>query len=284
MQREEKILIVGAGSRIGAHLVHQLGGRAVPVSRRPGGLDAEILVEDYASLPLRAFTGIERVVNCVGVTAGSPENLERINVTLPARIANLARDAGVQQFVHVSSFSVYGDAEEINRSTSPAPIGDYGRSKLAADRALMALATPGFTVTSLRLPLVYASETPGKLGQLIGLWSRIRFLPIPPKDISRAMIAAELAAEVLARLVSRPPIGGFLFAADPMPFTYRRAARSRTEHLVALPIPRIGITAARRLAPDYANRLLADSQLSVIDNLAVEFGLSSRLYQDIAKL
>lgn len=284
MQRQKNVLIVGAGSRIGAHLVHQLGGRAVPVSRRAGGLDAEILVENYAALPSHAFRGVERIVNCVGVTVGPAEKLDRVNVALPVRIAELARDAGVRQFVHVSSFSVYGNAEEINRATIPAPIGDYGRSKLAADRALMLLATPNFTVTSLRLPLVYASDTLGKLGQLIRLWSRVRFLPIPPGDINRAMIAADLAAEVLARLVSRPPIGGVLFAADPMPFTYHGAARSRTETLVALPLPSIGIAAARRLAPKYANRLLADSQLSVADNLTVDFGLSSRLYRDIAKL
>jgi UDP-glucose 4-epimerase len=283
MKMQKNVLVVGSGSRIGADLVRNLGSRAVPVSRKVEGCAGEIVVDDYAALPPSAFDGIERVVNCVGVTAGPANLMDRVNIALPVQIARVARDSGARQFVHISSFSVYGDAERIERATNPMPVNDYGRSKLAADRALLELASDRFAVTVLRLPLVYASASHGKLIQLIRLWSRIRVLPIPSDDICRSMISASLAAEVLAHLASQEPQSGVVFAADPRPFTYKDAAGSRCESLVSLPIPGFAIGLAKKIAPNYARRLTADNHLADIDNLSVDFGLASRLYRDIAK-
>jgi nucleoside-diphosphate-sugar epimerase len=225
------ILVVGGGSSVAVAVAEQLGERAVVAARRPRAGTDDILVGDYAMLPPSAFEGIERVVNCVGISAGPPDLLERVNVVIPGRIAAAAREAGVQQIIHVSSFSVYGGAPTIDRTTPTGPTGDYGRTKLAADRTLLALAGRGFDVAILRLPLIYTRASLGKLGRLLRLWRRARILPVPAGDIRRAMIATELAAEVIARLASIPPVTGIMFAADPEPFTYRGAARAQRDAL-----------------------------------------------------
>lgn len=284
MKAEENILVVGSGSRVGAALVQKLGRRAIAVCRRPAGNANEVVVDDYAALPRSAFERVGRVVNCVGVSSGPADLLERLNVTVPVRIAETAQAAGVKQIIHVSSFSVYGGAEWIDKSTATDPVGDYGRSKLVADDALLALAGPEFTVTTVRLPLIYASDSLGKLGRLLSLWTRVRILPVPSGDVSRSMISVEMAAEILARLTTRTPMGGVLFAADPVLFTYRDAARCRPEMLLFVPVPGALKRAALRISPELARRLLSDSQLADADNLALEFGLSSRLHEDIAAI
>ncbi|AJA09005.1 hypothetical protein SKP52_10500 [Sphingopyxis fribergensis] len=279
--RRDNILVVGGGSRIATSLAPLLGERARFVSRRPSGLPREIAVENYDMLSQQMFDGIEYVVNCVGVSSGDAALMQRVNVDIPLALARTARAAGTRRIIHISSFSVYGGAGLIDERTPTRPTSDYGRSKLAADIRLLALADDRFAVTALRLPLIYAPESLGKLGRLLKLWTRMRVLPVPAADVSRAMISADLTASVVARLCEdfRP---GVCFAADPMPFTYVQAAAARSETLFRLPLPAVATHAAERVAPAIAARLFADSHLSDADNLAIGYGLSSQLYRDIA--
>lgn len=280
--RRDSILIVGGGSRIAKSLAPLLGERARFITRRPSGLPREIAVENYGMLSPKMFDGIECVVNCVGISAGDETLMQRVNVDIPLAVASAARAAGTRRLIHISSFSIYGGARLINERTAIAPASAYGRSKLAADIGLLAMADDHFAVTTLRLPLIYAPDSLGKLGQLLKLWTRIRLMPVPAADVSRAMISAELSAAVVARLCEdfRP---GVRFAADPMPFTYAQAAAARAETLFRLALPAVTIRAAERVAPAIAARLFADSHLADADNLAVDYGIASRLYRDIAQ-
>lgn len=276
------ILVAGGGSRIAASLAPLLGDRARFVVRRPTGLARETIVEDYGDIPADLFEGAKCVINCVGVSNGDPELIQRINVDMPLALARKARAAGVGRLIHISSFSVYGGARLIDARTPVAPVSAYGRSKLAADVGLLDLADSGFAVAALRLPLIYGRNSFGKLGQLLKLWTRLRVLPVPAADVSRAMIGTDLCAEIIARL-SVEPRAGVLFAADPEPFTYAGVAAARPEHLARFPLPRPAIRTLQALAPAIAAQLFADSHLADADNLAVDYGLVSRLYRDIAE-
>lgn len=278
------ILVIGGGSRIAHALVPHLGDRVRWVSRRTSGRAGELCVTDYDAIPASAFDGIECAINCVGISEGGREALDHVNVALAARFASAAKAGGVRHFIHISSFSVYGGAEWIDRTTPVAPVSDYGRSKLAADNALAALDDTLFGVTLLRLPLIYAVDRPGKLGRLLRLWRRLHVMPVPAGDIARAMISVELAAEVIARLVAAPR-RGIVFAADPIPFAYARTAAVRPrDGLRRVSVPRLATAIAARLAPGLGMRLFADSRLSDEDNLAIEYRLASRLYDDIAAI
>lgn len=283
--KDANILVVGGGSRIAEALVPLLGDVAAYAVRRPIGRPRELVVADYGAIPSAALTGMGCVINCAGVSTGDPAHLAAVNADLPHRLAIAAKAAGVRQLVHVSSFSVYGGAHAISCDTPEAPASDYGRSKQAGDAALLALADASFAVTILRLPLVYAPASLGKLGQLLALWTRVRVLPVPAGDIARAMIGVELSATVIARIAGEPLTGApgrIVFAADPEPFTYAAAADARRGRLYRLPVPRAWTRLAERIFPAVASRLFADSRLAEADNLAIRYGLSARLRRDIA--
>lgn len=276
-----KILVVGSGSRIASALGPRLGAAASFVSRRESRRPVGLQVEDYASIPATVFDEAHCVINCVGISQGSRDALAAINVEVPQRIAAAAKAAGVPHMIHISSFSVYGPARWIDRETPPAPTSDYGRSKLAADTAILSLAEEGFAVTILRLPLIYGADSLGKLGQLLRLWRRIRILPVPRGDVSRAMISVDLSAGALAQLAATPRTG-VVFAADPRPFTYADTMQARPEALYRLPLPRHVTDFAERAFPAIGSRLFMNSQLADADNLSIEYGIPSQLYRDIA--
>lgn len=274
------IMVVGGTSRIGAALVPYIGASARWVSRRKTDRVQEVCVTDYADISPDMFDGIECVVNCVGASKG--RDLDRINVALPVKVATLAKSAGVRRFIHISSFSVYGGAQWIDRSTRPLPLSDYGRSKLAGDTALAAMMDAAFGVTLLRLPLIYGTDSLGKLGQLLKLWRRAGRMLVPVDDISRSMIGVELSAAIIAKLIEEPR-WGVVFAADPRPFNYADTIRARPDdNLRLLPLAPWAVSLVARVAPSVGTRLFADSRLSDDANLAIEYGLKSRLYDDIA--
>jgi len=277
------IIVVGGGSRIARELADLLGETTTVISRRPSGLTREIPVRDYDVIPPDAFRGAGCVINCVGTHHGDADHLHRVNAGIPPRIAATAKEAGVGRMIHLSSFSVFGRVQLIDGRTNPAPTTAYGRSRLAGDTALLDLADTSFAMTIVRLPLVYARDAPGKLGQLMRLWVRTGFVPVPKGDVARAMIGTRLAAEVAAGLI-RNEKSGIVLAADPLPFTYRDAARVRPEKLRCLEVPRIVTGLVKRVAPEIGERLFSDSRLADADNRAIADGLASRLYDDIAAL
>lgn len=276
-----KILIAGGGSRIASALGPRLGAAASFVSRRESRRPAGLQVDAYGDIPASAFSGVRCVVNCVGISEGSRDQLLAVNAEVPRQIATAAKAAGVPHMIHISSFSVYGPARLVDRETPPAPASDYGRSKLAGDTAIQDLADDGFAVTILRLPLIYGLDSLGKLGQLLRLWRRARILPVPRADVSRAMISVDLSAEIIARLIAVPR-PGIVFAADPRPFTYADTIRARPEALHRLPLPRPVTDLFERALPAIGSRLFANSHLADGDNLAIEYRLASQLYRDIA--
>lgn len=244
-----------------------------------------IAVGDYGAAPPALFAGTQTVINCAGITAGDAATLHRANVEGAAHVAASARAAGARRFVHVSSFSVLGRARHIDAHTPAAPVSDYGRSKLAAEEALLALATRDFAVVPVRLPAIVGGGSRDKLRQLIALWLRVRRLPVPRTPVQRSMISIDLAAQVLAQVACGEE-RGVLHAADRSVFTYRDAAAAiadgtrRTVGTVALPDALIA--PLERVAPGLFTSLYAPSVLDPMCNQAAR--LPSDLYQTIARM
>jgi nucleoside-diphosphate-sugar epimerase len=75
-----------------------------------------------------------------------------VNYKASIRLAKMAKKSGVKSFVFASSCSVYGCAEEGERTETSEvnPLTAYARSKVLTEKGLKLLASPEFKVTCLR--------------------------------------------------------------------------------------------------------------------------------------
>jgi len=153
------VFVTGGSGFIGRHVVQGLGKRGYRVRvlarRPPEGLDssAEVILGDLTQPEsfAPALQGVAAVIHAALT--------DRLAHDLPAtsKLHKLSAEAGVRQFLHLSTISVYGNPSEgtITEETSPIPSTDaYSRTKLAIEEALR---TPAGCpeVAILRLGCVY---------------------------------------------------------------------------------------------------------------------------------
>jgi nucleoside-diphosphate-sugar epimerase len=174
--RDASILVVGGAGYIGS----MLSGRLVDAGYHVMVLDP-LWYGDVALAPLvgrpnfELYVGdtrddaltralVDRVSKVVhlGEIVGDPacdldpEVTESVNLAATARLARMSSDAGVGRFLYASSCSVYGATDEIvDESAEPKPVSLYGNLKVAAERAILGLASEQFHPTIFRLATVY---------------------------------------------------------------------------------------------------------------------------------
>jgi len=174
--------------------------------------------------------------------------------------------------VHISSFSVYGDAERIGGATPEVPRSAYGRSKLRGDQALLEAGDGAFEPVIARFPAILDPLRPkGKVALLLSAWRRLRVLPVPARDIRRSMISTAMVADVLAELAAGHR-SGIVLAADPVPFTFARAAQAIRKaggsRVHCARLPDFAFAPLRAAAPGLHASLFADSLLDPAANFA----------------
>jgi uncharacterized protein YbjT (DUF2867 family) len=158
--RNRRTAVLGGSGFIGRYVVQRLAGRGTVIAvgcRRaeeakflmPMGNVGQIAalnvgLGDEQLLP--AFlTGNDALVNAVGILRESgAQTFERVHHTGPARIARLARDAGIERYVHISAIGA-----------DPRSSSAYARTKAAGEAAVRD-AFP--TVTILRPSVVFGPE------------------------------------------------------------------------------------------------------------------------------
>jgi len=112
------------------------------------------LVEaDAATVNLRGTDALVHLAGRPGVRSGTPALFERANVRLTEALAS----SGVPRLVLASSSSVYEPAPGAVDEEAPLrPVSDYGRSKLAAERAAARIARErGAELVTLRYFTLY---------------------------------------------------------------------------------------------------------------------------------
>jgi nucleoside-diphosphate-sugar epimerase len=119
-------------------------------------LDAQYF-GDIRDLPASLLEGVDAVVHLAAVSNDPMGNefeaaTDAINRAASIRLAQLAADAGVANFVFASSCSIYGFAEGDARTEEDPlnPLTAYARSKIGTEDALRGLANGPMTITCLR--------------------------------------------------------------------------------------------------------------------------------------
>ena len=205
------VFVTGGTGFVGAHLVRALqerGDRVTCLVRRPelaerlGWRDVRLVrgdLDDPAAL-LEGCAGAELVFHVAGrVIAKDAVQFMATNRDGTANVLEAAEEHGVSRFVLVSSLAAAGPTEPgqaIDESRHPAPVTDYGRSKLAAEVLVRAMPFPW---TIVRPPVVYGEWDRGTLKVF-----QLARAPVAPvfgdgsqelsvihaDDLARALIAA----------------------------------------------------------------------------------------------
>ena len=175
-----RVLLTGASGFVGGHtaVALQQAGHELRVLSRAGSdlsrLDEQEVRYTRVVVDLDgereglagACDGVDAVVHIAARLRGrSAAEFMRTNADATAALGRAARDAGVRCFVYLSSLAALGpapgDAAE-QPEPEPHPASDYGRSKLAGERALADLGG-GMALAMIRAPLIYGPADRGLL-------------------------------------------------------------------------------------------------------------------------
>jgi len=169
------IFVTGGTGFVGAHLVRALqerGDRVTCLVRRPelaerlGWRDVRLVRGDLdnPSALRDGCAGAEVVFHVAGkVVARNAFEFMATNRDGTANVLEAAQEHGVARFVLVSSLAAAGPTtpgHPIDETRHPAPVTDYGRSKLAAEVLVRAMPFPW---TIVRPPVVYGEWDRGTL-------------------------------------------------------------------------------------------------------------------------
>lgn len=137
-----------------------------------------------------------------------------INRDLPVAIAKKAKADGTKHFVFFSSMIVYGADKPIGTDfiidsyTNLEPKNFYGKSKYEAEQELLKLQDEFFSVTILRIPMVYGPSCKGNFSQLLKVAKKSPVCPLIQNK--RSMIYVDNLCEFL-KLVIETKQSGILY-------------------------------------------------------------------------
>jgi nucleoside-diphosphate-sugar epimerase len=176
------------------------------------------------------------------------EEFFTFNVNATETLARSAAKAGVRRFIYLSSIKANGE-KTVDRPIGPhdpaTPEDAYGRSKLAAERALIAVAAAtGLQVVIVRPPLVYGSCVGANFRRLLSLVDSGVPLPLGAVKNQRSMIAVWNLVSLLSHVSTHPQAPGRIWLASdgddistPRLIRTIAAALERRTHLIPVPVP-----------------------------------------------
>ncbi len=267
------ILVTGATGFLGSHIAEQLSqaGRPVRALVRKTS-DTQFLstlknvelfygsVDDAESCE-RATEGVTGIIHAAGlVKAKSSEEFRLVNSEGTENLLRGARKAGsVRRFVFVSSQATGGPSDSagtpVRVGEESAPVTAYGRSKLAAEKILLAYKKE-VPITILRPPAIYGPRD----REILIFFKAVKggILPLTnPLDAKYSMIyGPDCAAACILALNAKTESGLTLFLDDGAPISFREMIERVEVALgkkawLRLPLPQIVVQGAAALTQAY---------------------------------
>ena len=237
-----KYLVTGADGFLGKYFLAEFARRNIPVRA--------MLIEDTPELPLPgnpeivrgnllrketlgiAVDGVTHLIHLaarVHIMDDPEPDLERaffeVNVEGTRSLLEAAGRAKVSRFLLMSTVKAMGEEQTgaFDESTAPHPTSPYGRSKLAAERAMLEMAeAKGIHAVVLRLPMVYGPGAKGNVLRLLEAGDRNRRLPFGSVENRRSMVYVENVIDAaLLAIESAKSAGEVYLVCDERPYSTR---------------------------------------------------------------
>jgi UDP-glucose 4-epimerase len=227
VKSKKRVLIVGRGSYIGTAFFN--------ANRN----DFDIAFLDSTKpLSVNDYKGFDSVLHVAGIAhVSKKKSMEslyyKVNRDLAIQSATLAKNAGVGQFIFMSSMIVYGGDYPVGKpkiitaSTLPSPSDFYGDSKLQADIVIQKLECPTFHVVISRTPMVYGENCKGNYPKLKKL--ALHSCVLPKIENQRTVVEISTLVRYLSLYIKEFKTGVF-FPRDTQPMcTYQVMLNARKE-------------------------------------------------------
>lgn len=143
------------------------------------------------------------------------EEYFQINVQKTLKFARKAKEEGVRHFIFMSTIAVYDETLKVVAENSQCfPATYYGKSKLEAEKQLLALSDENFKVSIVRPPMVYGFIAPGNIKSLMRLIAKVSILPFGSINNKRSFIYVGNLCALIYRIIQTGKDGIFLASDD----------------------------------------------------------------------
>lgn len=208
----KKVLITGAGSYVGESVIKYI------MTKDPSFQieTVDTMGDNWKKADFSQYDVVFHVAGIAHVNADPKmESLYyKVNRDLTIEIARHAQEAGVKQFVFMSSQIVFHESqslrtEVLTADTEPSPNGFYGDSKLQAENGLKALRAKGgqMKMCILRPCMIYGPNAKGNFLRLAKLGSKVPVFPAWHNK--RSMLYIDNLAEFVMQAIVRELEGTF---------------------------------------------------------------------------
>ena len=208
----KKVLITGAGSYVGESVRKYILAKDTSFH-----IDAVDTMEDnWKKADYSQYDVVFHVAGIAHVNADPKMEplYYKVNRDLTIEIARHAQEAGVKQFIFMSSQIVFHESqslkpEVLTKDTEPNPNGFYGDSKLQAENGLQTLRAEGgaMKMCILRPCMIYGPNAKGNFPRLARLATKVPVFPAWHNK--RSMLYIDNLAEFVMQAIVRELEGTF---------------------------------------------------------------------------
>lgn len=206
-----KVLITGAGSYVGESVKRYI----LETHPRQFEIDAvDTMGDNWKKADYTQYDVVFYVAGIAHVNADPKMEplYYKVNRDLTIEVAKHAKEAGVKQFIFMSSQIVFHESqslkgEVLTAETKPAPNGFYGDSKLQAELGIKPLEDENFKVCILRPCMIYGPNAKGNFPRLAKLATKVPVFPCWHNK--RSMLYIDNLAEFVKQAIVRQLSGTF---------------------------------------------------------------------------
>ena len=256
-----RVLVTGASGFLGSHVTEQLvqkGHSVVALVRRSSstkflsslrGVElAYGAIEDAESVRRAVVDapGVDAIVHSAGLVKARDEaEFFRVNVGGTRNMLDAAKAAGptMKRFVFVSSLAAVGpshDGRPVAADARPAPVTRYGRSKLEAERLVLA-EKDALPVVVLRPPMIYGPRDQESFAFFQSVARRVLPMLGDGKNTLSVIYASDAAAACIRALEGDVPSGRAYFIDDGRVYVWRDMLADVEAAIGARAFVRVGV-------------------------------------------